>query len=72
MARLPRREVIDEREVAIYHCVNRCVRRAFLCGHDALAGGAKRGHSCLQEIGLPFFRHVELAPVRRTQEPSQA
>ncbi len=43
MARLPRREVIDEREVAIYHCVNRCVRRAFLCGHDALAGGAKRG-----------------------------
>ncbi len=40
MARLPRREVIDEREVAIYHCVNRCVRRAFLCGHDALTGAS--------------------------------
>jgi hypothetical protein len=38
MARAPRKEVIDETAVGIYHCVKRCVRRAFLCGENAVTG----------------------------------
>jgi REP element-mobilizing transposase RayT len=38
MARIPRREIIDEDAVGAYHCVQRCVRRAFLCGHDSVSG----------------------------------
>jgi hypothetical protein len=34
MPRAPRRELFDENEIGIYHCVNRCVRQAFLCGND--------------------------------------
>jgi hypothetical protein len=33
-----RRQIVDETEVGVYHCVSRCVRRAFLCGQDALTG----------------------------------
>ncbi|MCY2990060.1 MAG: Type I secretion system protein TolC [Planctomycetota bacterium] len=38
MPRLPRRDLIEEPEVGIYHCVQRAVRRAFLCGQDAVTG----------------------------------
>ena len=38
MARIPRKYLIDEREPGVYHCVNRCVRRAVLCGKDPLTG----------------------------------
>jgi len=38
MARLPRKELIAEDEVGLYHCVQRCVRRAWLCGKDPLTG----------------------------------
>ena len=33
-----RREIVREGEVGVYHCVARCVRRAFLCGRDAHTG----------------------------------
>ena len=33
-----RREIVAEGEVALYHCVSRCVRRAFLCGQEKLSG----------------------------------
>ncbi|HEX5446608.1 MAG TPA: hypothetical protein VFW87_22510 [Pirellulales bacterium] len=29
-----RRPIVDESIVGVYHCVARCVRRAFLCGVD--------------------------------------
>ena len=38
MARARRRDVIDEDRIGAYHCINRCVRRAFLCGYDAASG----------------------------------
>ncbi len=38
MPRLPRRDLLEEPEVGIYHCVQRAVRRAFLCGQDAVTG----------------------------------
>jgi len=37
MSRLPRKYVFDAHEVGIYHCINRCVRRAYLCGFDAVS-----------------------------------
>ena len=33
-----RREIVPSDEVGVYHCVARCVRRAFLCGVDAYSG----------------------------------
>jgi len=38
MARLARAELVDPSEVAVFHCINRCVRRAYLCGTDPLTG----------------------------------
>jgi hypothetical protein len=38
MPRLPRKLVFDRTQVGVYHCMNRCVRRAFLCGNDAVSG----------------------------------
>ena len=33
-----RKEIVADGEVGIYHCVNRCVRRAWLCGKDPVSG----------------------------------
>ncbi|NCD32965.1 MAG: transposase, partial [Spartobacteria bacterium] len=35
---LARREIIDYGESGTYHCISRCVRRAFLCGVDVWTG----------------------------------
>ncbi len=33
-----RRHIVDEECVGVYHCIARCVRRAFLCGTDSYSG----------------------------------
>jgi REP element-mobilizing transposase RayT len=38
MARMARAEVVDPAQVQIFHCMQRCVRRAFLCGSDPHTG----------------------------------
>jgi hypothetical protein len=51
----PRRQIVDPSITGFYHCVSRCVRRAFLCGEDAYAGQSfehrkawveERNHGC--------------------------
>jgi hypothetical protein len=38
MARLVRADLVDPSEVATFHCLNRCVRRGYLCGDDPHTG----------------------------------
>ena len=34
----PRKDIMRKGEEGIYHCLSRCVRRAFLCGKDSNSG----------------------------------
>ena len=34
----PRRQIVGPESSGFFHCVSRCVRRAFLCGEDAYSG----------------------------------
>ncbi len=38
IARIPRKLLFDPAEVGVYHCINRCVRRARLMGDDPYTG----------------------------------
>lgn len=38
MSRIPRKYLIEPADVGVYHCINRRVRRAFLCGTDEVSG----------------------------------
>ena len=38
VARVNRRDVLADGDVQVVHCINRCVRRAFLCGTDPVTG----------------------------------
>jgi len=50
MARSPRRDLIDAGEVGVYPCVQRAVRRAWLCGQDPVTGkNFDHRKVCMQE-----------------------
>ena len=38
MPRVNRNEIFADDEIQVFHLVNRCVRRTFLCGKDNLTG----------------------------------
>ncbi|MCR9202856.1 MAG: hypothetical protein NXI04_29780 [Planctomycetaceae bacterium] len=38
MPRSQRQQVFPHDEINIVHCINRCVRRSFLCGKDPVSG----------------------------------
>lgn len=38
MARIARADLVDPEKVAVYHCINRCVRGGYLCGRDPVTG----------------------------------
>ena len=37
-----RKAIVDPTVVGVYHCISRCVRRAFLCGEDLPTGNNYR------------------------------
>jgi len=34
----PRAHLVDQENGGVYHCISRCVRRAWLCGEDSVTG----------------------------------
>jgi len=54
----PRKSLISLESTAYYHCVSRCVHRAFLCGEDAYTG-----HSFEHRRGWMEERRLELAQI---------
>jgi len=60
----PRKAQISLAATSYYHCVSRCVRRAFLCGLDQLTGKSyehRRGWSENKLLSLPSIFAIEIA-----------
>jgi hypothetical protein len=55
VARISRRHFIEPAEVGVYHCVQRAVRRAWLCGQDPVTGKNVDHHEAWIQERLAFL-----------------
>lgn len=61
---LPRKALISVEDTPYYHCVSRCVRRAFLCGIDSFSGKSyehRRDWLEVELLKLPKIFCIEVA-----------
>ena len=58
MPRALRSIVIDEDSVGTYHCIQRCVRRSFLCGEDSVSGKSYEHRKRWIQERLKFLAEV--------------
>ncbi|MEC8483786.1 MAG: transposase, partial [Pseudomonadota bacterium] len=54
----PRKQLISIADTPYYHCVSRCVRRAFLCGEDPVTGQSYEHRRDWVEKRLLFLSHI--------------
>ena len=60
----PRKQQVSIEDTPYYHCVSRCVRRAFLCGTDSLTGESyehRRGWLENKLLELPQIFAIQIA-----------
>ncbi len=60
----PRESLVSVESTPYYHCVARCVRRAFLCGEDLQAGKSyehRRGWLEARLLELPKVFAIDVA-----------
>ena len=51
-----RQNIVNEGVPQVFHCVSRCVRRAFLCGEDAYSGRSyKESRGAGWHVGLMWW-----------------
>ena len=55
---IPRKYLVDDSTPGFYHCISRCVRRAYLCGDDPISG-----HNCDHRKAWLETRMLELASI---------
>ena len=53
-----RREMVADGEVGFYHCISRCVRRAFLCGQDPYTGKSFEHRKIWVQSRLKFLASI--------------
>ena len=55
---IPRKYLVDDESAGFYHCISRCVRRAYLCGDDPVSG-----RNCNHRKAWLEKRMLELADI---------
>ena len=64
MERMSRNESCSDDEISVIHCINRCVRRGFLCVNDPVTGRDYE-HRRANHIGTQHF--VDMLKIKSTR-----